>query len=275
MQFIRNHYEKILLGVVLLGLVGLLVAMWFVIEADKQRMADLRMQIFPANPKPVEALDLSHEDATMARLASPGSLDFSSTNRLFNPVQWIKEPSGMWKKIDNDTKVGIGAVVVTKITPLYFTISLDAVTTNELGARYSISIADETATLPVQRHPRRHFASLGKGNDTVVDKAVGGKDEGFKLVDVKGPPENPDALVLKLAETGEAVEVAKDKPYRRVDGYTADLKYDPENYKATGLRVGSFVKFGGDEYNIIAIGPDAVVLLAQSNQKKWTRPYAP
>ncbi len=35
MEFLKKHYEKILLGVVLAGLIGVLVFMMFYIAADK------------------------------------------------------------------------------------------------------------------------------------------------------------------------------------------------------------------------------------------------
>jgi hypothetical protein len=270
MQFIKNHYEKILLGAVLLGLVGTLVGMWFVIEADKQRMRDITIVYFPSHVEKLPDLDLAREDAAMKRLAAPLALDFSTTNKLFNPVQWQMDAN---HRMIKSTQLGPDKAVITKITPLYYIINLVSATTNELGARYAFRIEDEAATYPMHRRPRPHYASVG---DKVTDTLVGGKDEGFTLVDVKGPLDDPTAVDLKLTDTGQTVAVAKDKPYRHVDGYTADLKYEPENnFKATGLRVGSHVQFAGDSFNIIAIEQNAVVMLAQSNQKKWTLPYAP
>ena len=38
MEFIKKHYEKMLLGLVLAGLIGALVFMLFYIAADKQAM---------------------------------------------------------------------------------------------------------------------------------------------------------------------------------------------------------------------------------------------
>lgn len=269
MQFIKNHYEKILLGAVLLGLVGVLVGMWFVIQADKQHMIDLRTNYFPPNPRPLPALDMSRQEAVMKRLAAPYDLDFSDTNKLFNPVQWQRDADG---RLIKGSKVGPGKAVVTKITPLYYSITLDSATTNELGARYSFSIEDEAAPYPSQRRPRHHYASVG---DKVTDTLVGGQDQGFTLVGVKGPPDNPTDVELKLTDGGKTVSVAKGKPYRDANGYTADLKYDPDNFRATNLRVGNNVQFAGDVYNIIAIERNAVVLLARSNQKKWTLRYTP
>ncbi len=269
MQFLKNHYEKILLGTVLLGLVAVLVGMWFVIQADKQRMMNLRTTYFPRNPKPLEALDLPAQETIMKRLSASYALDFSTTNKLFNPVRWQKDANG---RLVKGSQLGPDKAVVTKITPLYYRITLESAMTTDLGTRYAFNIEDEAAPLPFQRRPRRHYASVG---DRVTDTSVGGQDEGFTLVSVQGQPSDPTALNLKLADSGQIVNVAKGKPYERVAGYTADLKYDPENFRATGLRVGSRIHFAGDDYNVIAIESNAVVLLAQSNQKKWTLPYTP
>jgi hypothetical protein len=272
MEFIKRNYEKIILSLVLLGLVGALAFMPVVIYYDQQQMTDAKNNVTHPKAVPLPDLDLSRQQAALDRLKSPYELDFSTANKLFNPVQWQRQKDNTLVKAE---KLGVQAAVVTKITPLYFTITLDSVTTNELGARYAFSIEDQSAAIPVQRRKRPHFASKGKGNDTVVDKTVGGKNEGFTLDDVKGPPENPDQLLLKLADSGLEVPVLKDKPFRRVDAYSADLKYSFENYSRTGQRVGDHLTFAGDDYNIIAIDKNDVILLAQSNQKKYTLPYAP
>ncbi len=68
------------------------------------------------------------------------------------------------------------------------------------------------------------------------------KKDAFTLLQVKGAAENPDELVLKLADTGETVSIAADKPYQRADAYAADLKYDPEKKNFSGEARG-FAKF--------------------------------
>ena len=151
MEFIRRNYEKIILGAVLLGLVGVLVAMWFVIAADQQQMADMRNKVIPQKPVPLPDLNLSRQQAVLDRLKSPSDLDLSTTNKLFNPVQWQRQND---KTLVRAEKLGVQAAVITKITPLYFTITLDSVRTNELGARYAFTIEDQTAAIPVQRRVR-------------------------------------------------------------------------------------------------------------------------
>ena len=271
MEFLKRNYEKIILSLVLLGLVGVLAFMPFVIIQDQNRMHDVESIVIPKVSE-LAPLDLSRQQAVLERLKSPNELDFTTTNKLFNPVKWVKNKDGT---IGKAAALGPNAAVVTKITPLYFSISLDSVTTNDLGARYFFGIEDQTAAIPAQRHKRPHYASLGKGNDTVTDKSVGGKNEGFTLKEVKGPPENPDQLVLMLADTQATATLSKDKPFRRVDAYSADLKYDLGNFSRAGLRVGDHLSFAGDDYNVIDVQSNAVILLAQSNQKKITLPYTP
>jgi hypothetical protein len=272
MEFIRKNYEKIILGAVLLGLVGVLACMPVMILYDQDKMRDLRTQYIPHKVDPLPALDLSRQNALLARLSAPYPLDFSTTNKLFNPLLWQKDKSGSLIKVTTGHEIGIYAATVTKITPLYLIITLNAVETNGIAPRYSVSIEDQTAAIPGQRRKRPHYVSKG---ETLTDRTVAGKNEGFILTDIKGPPANPDELDLKLADTGEAGTLSKSQPFRRVDGYTADIKYEHEKFSATGLRVGDHLAFAGDDYNVIAIDKNDVILLAQSNQKKYTLPYAP
>ena len=267
MDFIKKHYEKILLCAVLLGLVGALVLMGFIIAADKQKLEDMNMGFFGGSPKSLPELDFTRQTNVLERLQVPLTLDFSTTNKLFNPVQWQKDVNGNLIKIKTGHEVGAEAAVVTKITPLYFTISLNSVTTNEFGARYSFSVEHSAARFPAQRLPQRHDASLGEKNQV------------FTVTNIVGAAENPDAIILKLSD-GDTVSVSKDKPFQRVEGYSADLKYDPEGLKwpssgRPSLRVGADLKFAGDDYNIVAIHQNEVILSAQSNQKRTTLRYAP
>ena len=107
-------------------------------------------------------------------------------------------------------------MVVTKIAPLYTTITLDSVTTTDSGSRYVIGVEREAATTPALRRKKQYYTTPNNKNDT------------FVLREVKGAPDNPTELVLELNDTGERVVLKKDVPFKRVDGYTADLKYEPE-----------------------------------------------
>jgi hypothetical protein len=95
------------------------------------------------------------------------------------------------------------------------------------------------------------------------------KNEFFTLKEVQGPPEDPTELVLELAD-GKKVSIGKDKPYTQVEGYEADLKYTIDSKAYNNLRVNSPIRFLGEDYIVVAITQNEVVVSARSNDKKYT-----
>jgi hypothetical protein len=235
--------------------------MVFYISADKQAMEESANSLINRPVKPLPDLDLSTNNAVMARFSSRFNLDMETGNKVFNPFEWIKNQDGrMVKKAANIAQV----TVVTGITPLYFILSLESVSTNEFGARYTVVVEKQAAPTPSKRQKQRRYVSSGeKPNDT------------FALLDVKGSPENPDALVFKLVDSGETITVGPSQAYRRVDGYMADFRYDQEKKVFRARRAGDRVSFGGVDYVVFAINQNEVILEDQSNQKKTPLPFAP
>jgi len=172
MDFIKKNYEKVILAAVLLGLLGVLVMMWFVIQGDRDKMEQFKNMIFNVKTTPLPELDLSAENSIVSKLKSPPKLDLDTTNKLFNPVEWQRGADGSLKK---KSALGINAAVVADITPLYLVVSLDSVETNELGVRYNISIERQAAPTPGARRKVPSFLSKGEKNNL------------FTLVDVRGP----------------------------------------------------------------------------------------
>ena len=262
MEFLKKHYEKILLGLVLAGLVGALIFMPFYIASDNQAMNDVTESIINKSGTELTNLDLTAQTTVAARLHGNYNLDLETANRVFNPLEWQKAPDG--SLILASSHVGPQMIVVTNISPLYLILTLDSVTTNEVGARYAIGVEKQAEKLAAKRHHVPRFVSKG-------DKA----NETFALVDIKGAPENPDELVLKLVDTGDLVSVSKDKPYRRIDAYAADFRYDLEKKSFHGLRVGDKAAFNGASYIVVGVSQDELILEDPSNHKKTTRPFAP
>ncbi|MFN3408641.1 MAG: hypothetical protein ACK45B_06585 [Limisphaerales bacterium] len=259
MDVIKKHWEKILLGVVLVGLAG--VALWlpFKIGAEKADLEEVRNRLLAPRVEPLPPLSFTEFEALLARAQAPLNLDFGTGHRLFNPVLWQRRSDGTPFKVETGREVGPGAIVPVRTTPLFTIISLDNVTTNESGARYAIGLERQAAPRVADRRKRQQFVSVGQ------------KTEFFSLRSVRGPAADPEALVLEWNETGEEMVVGKDRPFRRVDGYLADLRYPPENRLWSGRRVGDRLTFGGEEYNIVAITETEVVLSARSGKKTTVR----
>ena len=98
------------------------------------------------------------------------------------------------------------------------------------------------------------------------------KNDTFTMLEVRGKPDDPAPvkLVVQLNDTGERAVISTNAPFQRVDAYTADLRYPPENRPPwLARRVGATLAFNGEEYKIVAINQNEVILSAP-NQKKWT-----
>ena len=183
---------------------------------------------------------------------------------MFNPITWKRNANGELIPIKSGNEIGAGAVVITKITPLYLVVTLNSVETNTTPPRYVIGLEHQAAATATQRIKQTRYAAVGEKKDL------------FTLNAIKGDPLNPDAVELTLADTGERVAVSKDKPFQRVDAYTADLRYPPENKNfPPGRREGALLSFNGENYIIVAIRAGDVILSSQANQKNTTLHYTP
>jgi hypothetical protein len=260
MDFLKQNYEKIILGVVLIGLAAAVAWLPFKIGSDRSTLEEKRQMLMDPRVKPLSNIDLTISEASIKRAASPPVVNFSEPNKLFNPMPWQKRADEQLIRAD---KVGPTAAVVTNIVPLYLKLSLDSITVSETGARYIIGVQREAALLASQRAKKQTYSTLNSKNDV------------FSVVDVKGKAEDPSALVLQLNDSGEQAAISKDKPFLRVDGYMADIRYPPENKFWPARRVNSSLVFNNEEYTIVAINQDEVVLSAKSNGKKWTIKYNP
>lgn len=262
MDFLKKHYEKIILGIVLIGMVAALLYIPFKVASERRELDEKKSSLIQRSVKPLTNLDLTIAQASLKREATPVVLDFASNHRLFNPMPWQKAANGQPIKFD-DSHIGPKAVTITKLTPLYLIITLDNVNMSDSGARYVVGVEKQAAPNPTHRTKKETYCKLNDKNDV------------FALRKVEGPPDKPTKLTLELNDTGEAAVIGPDQAYKRIDGYTADLKYGPENMTWSNRRVGSPLRFNGEEFNIVAISQNEVVLSAKSNQKKWPIPYNP
>jgi hypothetical protein len=264
MEFLKKHYEKVLLGVVLLGLAVAVGFLPFKIASEKQKLEDLRNQLMHPNVKELTNLDLAGPENALKRMTIPAQADFSSPNRLFNPMVWQKAADGHLIKVD-DANIGPKALVITNRKELDLVISLDDVTASDSGPRYRIGVKKEASNNPKDWAKTQKYCKLGDKTDT------------FTVREAKAPADNPTdvTLTLELNDTGQQVKISKEKGFKRADGYTVDMKYPPENKSfPPNRRVNQTISFNGEDYNIVAITTNEVVLSAKSNQKKTTVKYS-
>jgi hypothetical protein len=260
-KLLQEHYEKVLLGVALLALAlsGLLLAAKRAEEEDALQKYIKGVERIKAWPYTNVAWGPYME--ALAQGTNPVRVDFTKPrlHNLFGPVKWQRRPDGTLLKVELGNEVGPDALKVTRITPLYLTVSLDKPSG---AAGFFVSVTCEAQTNALLRKKLQSYVTPG------------GKDRlgAFVFKENKGTTEEPE-LVLELADTGEKASLFKDKPFQRVDGYKTDLSYPPETRNFTEKRVGDSIALGGEDYNIVAISQSEVVLSARSNQKRTTLPY--
>lgn len=268
MEFLKKHYEKVLLGIVLLGLTAGAASLPFMISSEREAEREKITTIIKQTPKPLEAVNLKSTEEVLARAAGRHWIDLTSTNRVFNSMPWQKGVDGQIRKaVPGNT--GPEAVMIVKQSPLFTRITLDAISPSDAGVRYVIGVEREAAANPANRRKKQSSATLNQ------------KTETFVIREVKGAPENPSELVLDLTDTNERVSLTREKRFEREDGYTADLRYDPERKNWNGVRNGAGgpgtppIVIEGESYIVVAINKGEVVLSAKSNNKKTVIAYKP
>lgn len=260
MDFVKKHYEKILLSVVLLGLA---VATWLMsvkVDREKAELDELHGRIQKTPPKELPSLDLTNHLSNLPRLKNPKPIIISGSHNVFNPVLWQQKRDGTLVKVVTGNEVGPGALKPIQLTPLYLIVTFEGVTEAE-NPRYKIGIERQASTKISERRKTVRTVNLNEKNDI------------FTLKQVKPPKEDPSAVVIQMNEDKELITVPKEEPFKKVAGYAVDLKYPPDNDKVfPGLRVGAPLNLSGDLYKIVAITQNDVTVQANSNSKRTVIP---
>lgn len=262
MQFLKKNYEKILLAAVVLAALGVVACLPILVNQEKARLEDLEGSFFPKHPKVLPPLDLKPGQALLDRVQTNAYLEISQTNKLFNPVRWQKAADG--RVFRNPAGEEIQRLEVVKLSPLYFEVSLVSVNASAgMPTDYGIGLQHNGALSPSQRFRKTTYAQVNVATN------------GFTILRAEGPEDNPTGLTLQLSDPDKTVTINKDKPFRWPEGYTIDLRYPPENHTLpANRREGDEISFAGERYKIVDIKESEVVLLQQSNQKRWTKYFS-
>jgi len=141
MQFLKSHYEKIILSVVLVGLAAVAALMPMRVAQERERQEAREREITNPKVKEYQPLDLTTNASVLARLEQAPRLKLDGDHNVFNPVVWQKTPDGGVKKV---TEVGPNAVEILDIRPLHLSIGFDSVAGTPLEVRYQLSYLNET-----------------------------------------------------------------------------------------------------------------------------------
>src|SRR5688500_17634089 len=91
---LRQHYEKIILTLALLGLAAAVLLLLKFSEAEKGKIDQYVNRVRRAQGALVKPVDLTNLVQAVQLAQSPPDLDFGGTHHLFNPVKWQKDSQG-------------------------------------------------------------------------------------------------------------------------------------------------------------------------------------
>jgi hypothetical protein len=243
MQFLKKHYEKIILSAVLLGLGA--TAVWFygaVKEANSQALPVANEKAHRLTP-----LDLTAQKAALSNISKPPPLELTGPHNLFNPVTWKMGRDGVLYHVILE---GPAALQVTNISPLYYMITYD---------RPGLGSFKFTTTTAAGRYTTG-FSRVGEKDPT----------KNYILTGTNVAADGSLIMSLKILDNGEDVTVTTAKPYKRVDGYQADLLYPPDTAVFTNKHVNDPLTLSGEPYKIIAITNNAVTVQNTRNTQQTT-----
>ena len=258
MEFLKQHYEKVVLGVVLLALAGVAIWLPMKINSDKEEVAAVVGKYAqPPTPKPLAPTDLSKIEKIREQSKNPPAAEFTGKHKLFNSGRWIKTPDGAIEKVDEENS-GARRVVVDAVRPLEFVVKFDQVS----GGGYNFTVTREAADTALGRRPKKYYASTQAQ-----------KNEVFTLLKVNGPEDDPLTFDIQINDTDEKIVVSKNNAYTATNGYAADLSYSLEKKTWKDARVKQPLVFAGDTNIVVDINPREVILRAVSNEKTTTIPF--
>lgn len=255
----QQHYEKIILGVVLLALLGAALYLPIRVSQNRQAIQEARDKTERIPRQQSQPVDTARAEALLKRAARPPALELADGHRLFNPDLWKRNPNGDLLRIRTGEEEGPAGLVLVETRPLYFRVAFEGVQASGDNVRYQFGVTDETAGGGRARKTPR-FLSVGQPVREVP----------FLLQKVNGDPRDPASVEIRLRESNEVMTITKDEPFARVAGHEADLRHDAlgKNFKA--VRARQNLTLGSEAYNVVAVTQDALTLQSSKTQKRWT-----
>lgn len=262
MDLLKNHYEKIILGVVLLLLAVVAGYLPFEVSNVRSRLAQGTQSYERAKVDPIPELSLTTNEAIVARANREVQFDFGrGEHGLFTPSgTWRRGPDGIPRP---PPPTGVAGLVVTNIAPLVLEIKYQGVSAGGSSARYRFFVKDESAT----------NRATAKGR--IVISGPGMRSDVLAIKEQAGPPDDPERFVLDVPSLRRTVTVTKEKSHTEVVGYAADLWHPAENRVYRDQKQGGKLMIAGTIYNIVAVSEGDVTIENDKSKRRTVVPFKP
>lgn len=268
MDFLKNHYEKVILGVVLLGVVIFAALLPGKIAATQADL-EAKLKVPEAGPpKPARPVDLRQFESALRVNASPVPLVLSGEHNTLNPVRWRRIIPGQPPEPALGDNIEVKQYFnITAIRPLTNAVWFDSVSGTGTSMRYQFMTLNEASAQPAGRRATRRS----------VNPAVGQKIQGvLTITEIRGPVGDPNEIVVEMADDKQIVVLGRGgraQGFAKVVGHEADAFFQPTSKVFKGLRIGYPVLLGTEYWKVIAI-VESSVTIENRIQKRETKQLA-
>jgi hypothetical protein len=270
MEFLKSHYEKIILGVVLLLMAVGAVVLVLEVGSVQEELDKFKKNPVGGGGKPPPPENFTNLVKVLQQAANPPTVEFTKVHKVFNPDTWYVDTNG---NLIAGTNVGVGRLVVQSITPMQLKLWFDSIGGTPGRETVRINVIREFAPTPQEQAKKSLTLSLTSTNiqNTLDTKS---KLQIFAR-EIGGTPENPE-VKLELIDPAKDpfnFTVSKTQGYTNVAEYVAFIIYPVEsNFVWRAARKGQPMSFAGDTNIVVDITASNVVVRAVSNDKHTTIP---
>ena len=276
MEFLKNHYEKIVLSVVLLLMATAAVLLVLQVRSVEEELGAFRKVIVETGGQSVERPKTNPYTAILTK-AQPPVVDLVQPHKVFNPERWLMDRTNGILISGKD--VGVGKLQLLEVQPMQLKLEL-VVSGSAERQSYLVNITREYAQKTIDQRPTKRSVTLNSTN--FVDAPS--KQRFIVARAIEGPPDNP-TVTLDYQEPGkdlQKITLTKDKPFSAVVEYGVKMFYpvekiafpNPLRKDVVWERKDSPLVFAGDTNIIVEITVSNVIVKAVSNDKTTTIPVS-
>ncbi len=263
----KSHYEKVVLGLLLVTLMVLAVVEFLGVRTVKEELsADPAASMMAIAGSKALAINFTNQAELLRRAMAKDSesFDLSKNHYVFNPGLW-KQYSNIVIQVKSGKEFGIGALVVTNITPITLKLIAKATGTED-RPNYSIQGYDELP-FPLGQRIQRSLVITSVPVKLVEQFGVPQNTVSVILHSVKGDFESQRVafdMELRLGGETNRVRLLQNQTNTYLRGYMTSMVYVPANRSELNMafpkkRVGTQIKLDGEDYTIVEITESKVV----------------
>jgi len=226
MEFLKNHYEKVVLSLVLLLMAGGAVMLVLGAGSVQQELDNFKKVVVETGGQRPDPPNRGEYLAAISN-AQPRLIDLTKGHKVFNPELWYVNTNG---DLIIGTNVGVSKLFVTEIKPLRLKLEL-VISGNAERPSYLVKMTKEFMPKVTDQKPINRSISLNSTNYLDETKPVRKFHHYLVPRAINGPPDNP-TVELDYHDPSrdvEKVKLTKAQPFETVVDYGAKLLYSVEN----------------------------------------------